>query len=315
MDMTAARRDSAPTSGSEQGFTLIELMITTVILMVVSGVAIKGVLDMSRLGDIVSNRTDMHSGVRNATELLTQEVGQAGRITLPGAVALSAATALADTTFTVNSTAGMFQGMLLTVDAGTDQETVTVANAAAGTVTLAAGFNKPHPVNAPVAVLGGFASGVVPDDMGPTGSGPWVLKIYGDIVGDGNMVYVEYVCDIAAGRLYRNMMDFDEAVKPPTAVDKVLIDNIVANPDNMDCFRYQRKSAGGQTYIVDVAITLTVESQHVDERTGKKHTESKALLNVSPRNVFNVWQLAGMGITNRIQPMPPSVQQLLEDIP
>jgi len=40
-------------------------------------------------------------------------------------------------------------------------------------------------------------------------------------------------------------------------------------------------------------------------------TETKALLNVSPRNVFNVWQLAGLGVTNRVQPIPPSVQALL----
>ena len=31
----------------------------------------------------------MHNGVRNATELLTQEVGQAGRISLPGIVTLA----------------------------------------------------------------------------------------------------------------------------------------------------------------------------------------------------------------------------------
>ena len=39
--------------------------------------------------------------------------------------------------------------------------------------------------------------------------------------------------------------------------------------------------------------------------------ETKALLNVSPRNEFNVWQLAGLGITNRVQATPPSVTALL----
>ena len=38
----------------------------------------------------------MHNGVRNATELLTQEVGQAGRISLPGPVTLAAAGAEGD---------------------------------------------------------------------------------------------------------------------------------------------------------------------------------------------------------------------------
>ncbi len=45
--------------------------------------------------------------------------------------------------------------------------------------------------------------------------------------------------------------------------------------------------------------------------TGLHQEETKALLNVSPRNVFNVWQLAGLGITNRVQAMPDSVETLI----
>jgi len=60
-----------------------------------------------------------------------------------------------------------------------------------------------------------------------------------------------------------------------------------------------------------VAITLTVQTQNRDRKTGGFQTETKALLNVSPRNVFNVWQMAGLGNTNRVQPMPASVAALL----
>jgi prepilin-type N-terminal cleavage/methylation domain-containing protein len=298
------------TSAEERGFSLTELMIAMTILMVVSGVTIKGVMDMSRLGNTVSNRSDMHAGVRNATELLSQEVGQAGRITLPAPVTLSVATGPNETNVTLSSTTGMFVGELLTFDAGANQETARVGAINAGNaVVLASGLTKAHAALVPVAALGGFAAGVVPDDMA-NGSTPSVLKIFGDIVGDGNMVYVEYRCDLANGRLYRNMMPFNGA-KAPLTIDKVLIDNVLPNPDGLPCFRYQRKLAGGVTYIVDVAITLTVRSQQLDPTTRQFQTESKALLNVSPRNVFNVWQLAGMGLTNRIQPTPPAVQLLL----
>jgi prepilin-type N-terminal cleavage/methylation domain-containing protein len=322
MHMTASAHRAVRVAASERGFTLIELMITTLILTVVSGVAIRGLLDMSRIGDLVSNRSDMHSGVRNATELLSQEVGQAGSIALPAPVWLTAAKVVGDTTLAVNSTTAMFPGLLLTVDAGTNQETVSVSSVDSATsLTLASGFKKPHAtVGAPVTALGGFASGIVPDNMaGGVGSSATVLKIFGDINGDGQMVYVEYTCDIANRRLFRNMMPL-AGPRPPLTGDKVLIDNVVANPavggnPPLPCFRYQREIAGGSTYIVDVAITLTVESQDVDPATGQVHTESKALLNISPRNVFNVWQIAGMGITNRIQPMPPSVLNLLQDIP
>ena len=56
--------------------------------------------------------------------------------------------------------------------------------------------------------------------------------------------------------------------------------------------------------MTDVAITLTVQTQLIDPVTEQFQTETKALLNVSPRNVFNAWAMASLGITDRIQPMP-----------
>ena len=67
----------------------------------------------------------------------------------------------------------------------------------------------------------------------------------------------------------------------------------------------------GSTYVLDVAITLTVQTQSVEPITNQFQTETKALLNVSPRNVFNVWQLASAGRTDRLQPMPGTVANLL----
>jgi hypothetical protein len=106
-------------------------------------------------------------------------------------------------------------------------------------------------------------------------------------------------------------MPFDAGAKPAITVEQILIDNILPNPDATPCFTYQTQVINGTTYVLDVAITLTVRTQNRDLNTGQFMTETKALLNVSPRNVFNVWQLAGLGVTNRVQPIPPSVQALL----
>src|SRR5207244_1510857 len=102
----------------------------------------------------------------------------------------------------------------LTFDAGTNRETaaITAVNAAANQVT--ANFIDTHPVGAPITVLGGFASGIVPTTA-TNGSTATALKLFGDINGDNSMVYVEYTCDAAAGNLYRNVMAFDAAAKPP----------------------------------------------------------------------------------------------------
>jgi len=132
------------------------------------------------------------------------------------------------------------------------------------------------------------------------------------------MVYIEYSCDPlpgGTGNLYRNVMAYDQATAKlaPTS-SQVLLNNIETNPNATPCFTYMPATlptVGGVSYVLDVAITLTVRTQLIDPVTKQYQTETKALLNVSPRNVFNVWQLASSGTFNRVQPMPPTVTALL----
>src|SRR5207244_12449955 len=104
---------------------------------------------------------------------------------------------------------------------------------------------------------------------------------------------------------------------PPLTTCPMVLSNGYANPDGNPpaCFTYQTTALSVQgtpfTFVTDVAITLTVQTQQVDPVTKQYQTETKALLNVSPRNVFNVWQLASLGINDRVQPTPPSVTSLL----
>ena len=65
------------------------------------------------------------------------------------------------------------------------------------------------------------------------------------------------------------------------------------------------------TFVLDVAITLTVQTQERDPVTKQFQLETKALLNVSPRNVFNTWALASIGYTDRIQSIPGTVTNLI----
>jgi hypothetical protein len=130
------------------------------------------------------------------------------------------------------------------------------------------------------------------------------------------MVYVEYTCDLAAGRLYRNVMPFDASAKPAVTVEQVLLDNLLPNPPNPDgtvpaCFTYDQRTFGGTTYVVGVAIMTTVRTQERERYSNDFQRMTKALLNVSPRNVVNVWQLASFNYKNRVQPLPPSVLALL----
>src|SRR5438445_13574932 len=67
---------------SQAGFTLLESLIGIAILLIVGGVIMSAMAKMMKVQTTVQNRTEMHSNIRNATELLAQEIGQAGRIPL-----------------------------------------------------------------------------------------------------------------------------------------------------------------------------------------------------------------------------------------
>lgn len=304
---------------SEAGYSLVELMVGVVVLSLVAGTVMSGVERLTRVTETTSNRSEMHSGVRNATEFLQQEIGQAGRVAFPGTKTLSTGVGLGANTVGITSNpssrgaSGLFVGEKIIVGAGTTAETVTLTAVSASPAQITATFAKAHAAGEPVTVQGGFGTGIVPTVAsgfanGSTGS---LLKIYGDVRGDGDMSYVEYTCDTAGGNLYRNAMSFTAANKPALTVSQVLLNNILPNPDGTNCFTYEVKTVAGQRYVVNVAITLTVRTQDRDPITKTYQTETKALLNVAPRNVYHMWQLASQSNTTRIQPMPASVTSLL----
>ena len=311
----------------EAGFTLIEVMVTTLILLVVSGVVINGIFDMTAVNNTATNRSAMFAGVRNATALLQQEVGQAGRISLPSPVLVDAAAAAGANQLVLTSTTGMFVGEYLVVGSGDTEETVEISAIAGNTITLDDTLTYAHAADEPIRVEGAFHAGVLPaiDKDGNAvadGSSGSVLKIFGDINGSGKMVYVEYTCDLVNEVLYRNQMDFDEDDKTAPGVEQILVENVKANPDGVDadaapdpCFTYQTEIVGDIVFVIGVAITLTVESEDKDPVTGEYHQESKALLNVSPRNVFNSWKLYNLELYNRVHNTPPSVLALAPEIP
>ena len=147
---------------SERGFSLIETMVAVTLLLVVSAGMMEAMLQFSTTQSAVFNRSAMHNGVRSATELLQQEVGQAGHVTMPATVTLDAAVvpATGAQAVVVSSTLGMLPGEYLVLDAGDKEETVKVTAISGNTIT--AEFVNTHASGVPVTVRGGFASGIVP---------------------------------------------------------------------------------------------------------------------------------------------------------
>jgi prepilin-type N-terminal cleavage/methylation domain-containing protein len=325
----------------QAGFTLLETMVALTILLGVAAIVMMGLTRLIRVQGTIANRTDMHTSVRSATELLEQEIGQAGSVSLgpSGTAVTMTAVAIGASNFTltsnpVNATLKLYPKEQLLIGDGANPEVVTVTAAGPAVNTGAAVFLTAHPANTPVYSLGAFASGVIPPDAASgncaspagyiattNGSTCTKLKLYGDLNNDGNLVYVEYTCQQGTaanpGFLYRNQMPFDAAAKPANDNTMILLNNVLVNPvDNnnnaVPCFSYQMRNDGfGNSYVVDVAVTLTVQTQNIDPQTRQLQQETKALLNVSPRNVANAFNLASLGSNNRIQQMPDTVKNLL----
>src|SRR5260370_11916424 len=65
------------------GFSLIETMVALAVLFAGGGIVMSGMVQLMKTQGTIANRTDMHTSVRSATELLQQEIGQAGKMMLP----------------------------------------------------------------------------------------------------------------------------------------------------------------------------------------------------------------------------------------
>jgi type II secretory pathway pseudopilin PulG len=319
------------TRKKQVGFSMVETMVSIAVLSAVGGIVMSGMVQLMRTQGSITNRTEMHTSVRSATELLQQEIGQAGKVSLgPPAANVSLAGAVTATAgnvaFTLSASDGstptVYAGEALTVDLGTNQEVVTLATGSGASGTAL--FQVSHAAGAPVNALGAFGTGVVPPTAAPAsytnGSTATVLKLYGDINSDGNMLYVEYTCvqgtTAAPGTLYRNEISMTAASKPAVDNTMILLNNVLTNPNDVNgnavpCFNYQVEPLGSSYCVTDVAVTLTVQTQNRDPQTGVFQPETKALLNVSPRNVSEVYDTASLTDPMRAQPMPASVTALL----
>lgn len=371
----------------QAGFTLMETMVALVVLLAVSAVVMSGMMQMIKTQGTITNRTEMHTSVRSVTELLEQEIGQAGKLSLPPTPANTAwvmvtpitaamfggkpdvpiTVAVTFNVLDTNPATGaqspvLFEGEWITVDTGLNKEAVQLicpvgpGNCPNPSNAWNATFSYTHApiaipntltVGVPISTPGAFSTGIIPPAAGVMpappvgyagypvapvnapgqGSSGTVLKLYGDVNGDGHMVYVEYTCAPGTpanpGFLYRNQVNFwDLPVVPPLDPSKIVLTGVLQNPNSpngaaVPCFTYQLQTREGVNaaardlaFVTDVAVTLTVQTSNPDPQVplinGQPNyqTETKALLNVSPRNVYNAYEFATLDYLNRVQPTP-----------
>jgi prepilin-type N-terminal cleavage/methylation domain-containing protein len=297
------------------GFSLLELMVSMVILSLIMGGFISALSTSEQTYARTELGSDMYENVRSVAELLAQEIGQAGLVSLPTTTLTAAVVAnVAAQAVNVSQTASMYVGEQVLVDAGSAKEELVTLTAVAST-TMSGIFANGHASGASVTVLGAFPSGIVP--VGATdGStsvnepGKSILNMYGDINGDGSLVYIRYTCDTSAtpGTLTRSVTTITPGVNTISTA-QTLLSTLIPNPGGTPCFQYTSYPVGtpSNTYVTNVGLTISVRSLTPDAQTQAYLTMTKSFLDLSPRNVLAGFELGNAGLTTRLQAQPPNV--------
>jgi hypothetical protein len=287
------------------------------LLLVISGGMVSAISESEQSFARTETKSDMYENVRGVAELMTQEIGQAGLVSLPAATIAAVAAGAQTPVVTqsgASSTASLFVGEQVLVDAGSANEELVKLTAVTST-TITATFAQSHVAATPINVLGVFASGIVA--KGTTdGSTDNVLNIFGDINSDGSLVYVRYTCtpgtNAAPGTLTRSATTIAPGVNTLSASQTML--STVVGGAGAVCFQYTQPAAvtvsgTAYTFVTNVGFTLSVQATRPDPQTGAYQQMTKSFLNLAPRNVLAAYELATASpqIANRVQATPPNV--------
>ena len=310
-----------PSPSTCRGFTLLELMVSVLILSLIMGAFIAALSTSEQSYARTELGSDMYENVRSVAELLAQEIGQAGLVSLPATTLTAAVTGNpAAQAVNVSQTTSMYVGEQLLVDAGGASEELVTLTAVTST-TMSGIFQNAHASGAPVTVLGAYPSGIVPvgaTDGSTSVAGPAksVLNMYGDINGDGSLVYVRYTCDTTAtpGTLTRSVTIITPGVNTINA-PQTLLSTLIPNPPSpayptgVPCFQFTSYPVGTpvNTYVTNVGLTISVRSLTPDPQTQAYLTMTKSFLDLAPRNVLAGFELGNAGLTTRLQAQPPNV--------
>jgi prepilin-type N-terminal cleavage/methylation domain-containing protein len=318
-----------------RGFSLVELLVSMVVLTVIMGGIVTTLASSQEAYGVSQMQSDMYEKVRGAAELMAQEIGQAGVVTLPAGVTIGGSGVTGSGTaqaVTVSSTTSMYSGTgtsgeAVLVDAGNTSEELVNITALTST-TMSGIFTKNHSNGAPVTVLGVFPSGIVPQGTtdGSTsnpGAAASTLNLFGDINADGSLVYVRYTCDTTStpGTLTRSVTTITPGSSTISTAQS-LLSTLIVNPSNttyptgVPCFIFTQLSVtvGSTTYtfVTNVGITLSVRSLKPDPHTSQYLTMTKSFLDLAPRNLLAGVELANAAtsnsaLTSRLQATPSNV--------
>jgi hypothetical protein len=241
---------------SQAGFSALEMLISLCILIPIMAGAMhmfsEGIDQQVSEQESIEANQDASAGFN----LMTTEIAQAGShgdtsTTIQQTVIGNAAVQ----TVSVASADGFCIGDFVNVINGAgDMETVEIVGMASND-TISGAFLNDYVVGDKIRLFAlPYLNGVLPSGgLAASGDTPaTTLRFFGDIYGDGNLYYVEYVCDNQNGQITRSMTPFNQVNKEPAVP---LITGIKANSAQFILH------TDNQNIVTSVTVSLTVENQ------------------------------------------------------
>jgi Tfp pilus assembly protein PilW len=200
---------------SQDGFSLIELMVSILILIPVMAAALSLFSVGVRQQASEQTSVDANQEARSGLEMMSMEIAQAGSHGDRSTVTTSSVSAsTSPQAVSVAASAGFTAGDWVDVDTGSNLETVQLT--AVGDGTLSAVFRVAHASGVPVRLFAlPFINGIIPPPgLGADSSAAvTTLRFFGDMVGDSNLYYVEYSYDSDNNQITRSMTPITQSAK------------------------------------------------------------------------------------------------------
>jgi Tfp pilus assembly protein PilW len=287
---------------SEDGFSLMELIVSVLILLPIMGAAVSLFSVGTNQQASEQSSIDANQEARSGLEMMASEIAQAGshgdRSTVTtAAISTPSATPRA---VSVASTAGMTVGDWVDVDIGANLESVKLTAVSSTSITGA--FRVAHVSGVPIRLFAlPFVTGIIP----PTGmaasssSTGTTLEFFGDICSDSNLYYVEYVYSSTNAQITRSITPITQAGKNPALP---FVRNVVPNSVQ---FTVNTDALG---VVTSVNIAMTVRNNW---STASKYQETqlstRVLIPSALAGSVLKSELLGFGGVNKLPPTPSRV--------
>lgn len=255
----------------DNGFSVIELLISLIILVPVMGAAMSLFTVGINQHESEQSSIDANQEAQAALEMMTLEIAQAGshgdwHAVASGEIQPSAS----DEVVPVDSAAGFTAGDYADVDTGDDHEIVKITGVQGNSFTGA--FKAHHNAGKPVRLFAlPYLGGVIaPAGLGPNASATTTtLRFFGDTGSNSSLNYVEYVYNSDNAQITRSMTPITQATKNPPLP---FVRNVKSNSVQ---FTLKTDKMG---VVTSVGVALTV---HNNWSTGSKYKEMTLSSNVA----------------------------------